>query len=61
MLTYTVTLWNAEGEEAFLTHDGTTTTCDACATRFIDTVTAEAAAMRAMQSGWAYAIEEEDL
>jgi hypothetical protein len=61
MQTYIVTIWNAEGEEAFLTHDGTTTLCDACATRFIDPVTAEAAAMRAMQSGWAYAIEEDDL
>jgi len=60
MITYTVTIWNAEGEEAFLTHDGTTT-CDACATRFIDTVTAEAAAMRAMQLGGAYMIEEDEL
>jgi hypothetical protein len=61
MQTYIVTIWNAEGEEAFLTHDGTTTTCDACATRFIDIVTAVAAAMRAMQSGWAYMIEENEL
>jgi hypothetical protein len=61
MQTYIVTLWNAEGEEAFPTHDGTTTTCETCAARFIDTVTAEAAAMRAMQPGWAYMIEEDEL
>jgi hypothetical protein len=61
MIVYIVTVWNPEGEERFLTHDGTLTACDACAMRFTDPVTAETAATRALRSGWAFEIEEMEI
>lgn len=61
MIVYTAILYTPEGEARFLTHDGTLTTCDACAMRFIDPVTAETAATRAMGEGWAFEIEETEI
>lgn len=61
MIVYTAILYTPEGEERFLTHDGGLTTCDACATRFIDPVTAETAATRAISEGWAFEIEEMEI
>lgn len=61
MIIYTAILYTPEGEERFLTHDGTLTTCDACAMRFIDPVTAETAATRALSEGWAFEIEETEI
>jgi hypothetical protein len=58
---FTVILYTPEGEERFLTHDGSLTACDACATRFIDAVTAEIAATRALSDGWAFMIEEMEI
>lgn len=61
MTVYTVTIHTPEGEERFLAHDGTLTTCEAYATRFVDAVTAETAATRVLRSGWAFAIEQEEI
>lgn len=61
MIVYTAILYTPEGEERFLTHDGSLTACDACAMRFADPVAAETAATRALRSGWGFAIEEEDI
>ena len=61
MIVYTAILYTPEGEERFLTHDGSLTACDACAMRFIDPVAAETAATRALSEGWAFEIEEMEL
>ena len=61
MIVYTAILYTPEGEERFLTADGSLTACDACAMRFIDPVTAETAATRAISEGWAFEIEEMEL
>ena len=61
MIVYTAILYTPDGEEHFLTHDGTLTACDACAMRFTDPVTAETAATRALRSGWAFEIEEMEI
>ena len=61
MIVYTAILYTPEGEEHFLAADGSLTACDACAMRFIDPVTAETAATRAIGEGWAFEIEEMEL
>ena len=61
MTVYLVTLWNPEGGEQYLTADGNLTACEACATRFIDAVTAETAATRVLRDGWGFAIEETEI
>jgi hypothetical protein len=58
---FTVTLLTPEGDEKFLTHDGNVTECADCATHFIDAVTAEIAATRAMGYGWAFMIEQMEI
>lgn len=61
MTVFTAIIYTPDGEERFLTADGTLTACEACATRFIDAVTAETAATRALRDGWGFAIEQEEL
>lgn len=61
MIVYTAILYTPEGEERFLAADGSLTACDACATRFIDAVSAETAATRAISNGWAFMIEEMEI
>lgn len=61
MIVYLVTMWSPEGGEQYLAADGKLTTCEACATRFIDAVTAETAATRALADGWGFAIEEQEI
>ena len=61
MNVFTAIIYTPDGEERFLNADGTLTPCEACATRFIDAVTAEAAAIRATKDGWAFLIEETEL
>lgn len=61
MIVYTAILYTPEGEERFLNADGSLTACDACAMRFIDAVTAETAATRAISEGWAFMIEEQEI
>lgn len=61
MIVYTAILYTPEGEERFLAADGSLTACDACAMRFIDPVTAETAATRAISNGWAFMIEEMEI
>jgi hypothetical protein len=61
MIVYTVTLWSPEDGEQYLAADGKLTACEACATRFIDPVTAEAAATRALRDGWGFAIEDMEI
>lgn len=61
MIVYLATLYTPDGQERYLTTEGKLTTCEACATRFIDPVTAETAATRAIGEGWAFEIEEMEL
>lgn len=61
MIVYTAILYTPEGEERFLAADGSLTACEACATRFVDAVTAETAATRAISNGWAFMIEEQEI
>lgn len=61
MIVYLAIIYTPDGEEHYLTHDGTLTACDACATRFIDAVTAETAATRVLRDGWAFEIEQEEI
>ena len=61
MIFYLATLYTPEGEERFLAADGTLTACHTCAMRFLDAVSAEEAATRALAPGWAFAIEQEEI
>lgn len=61
MTVYTAILYTPEGEERYLAADGTLTSCEACATRFIDAVSAETAATRAVGKGWAFEIDEQEI
>lgn len=61
MNVFTAVLYTPEGEEKFLAHDGSLTDSEAQAVRFIDPVSAETAATRAMGYGWAFMIEEEEI
>lgn len=61
MTVYIVTIWNAADACGYLAADDRLTACEACAMRFIDPVTAETAATRAISEGWAFEIEEMEL
>lgn len=62
MTVFTAIIYTPEGRAQYLASDGATlTACDACAMRFIDPVTAETAATRALGEGWAFEIEETEI
>ena len=61
MIVHTAILYTPEGDELFIAADGNLTESESQAVRFIDPVSAETAATRAMGYGWAFMIEEEEI